>query len=124
MRDLTDKEYRLVIDWMNTIRQDEHLYYTMLLKSYQELFNPSTFQPYQMLNYFVLCGRELTEYHITTDVKALSFNAYIHGISGTMDNVFVGPRVPLNSEFKELVEISKIYDEINHPTKPKTSSLL
>ena len=111
---LTDYEYNCVVQFIRKQLEDPHIYTRMWVEGYRSLFNPDSYLPMQMVNFYVIVDRKIAEYHFMCDTSTISFNEFKNRIIESCRNnniELIGPYVPKDSSVKELVDIIRFYED-------------
>lgn len=112
MHELTQKEYEFVSKFLQTREEDSYMYYGIWLDGFRSLFDPKNHQPMQVLKFYVLLNnRELEMLNYVTDTHTTSFSDYRNRIIREAKNygTLIGPHIPDDSQFKDMVKIIKIF---------------
>lgn len=58
---LTDQEYEAIVRWEQHMRSPG-VYTRMWVEGYRSLFNPDSYLPMQMVNFYAVIDRKIVEY--------------------------------------------------------------
>lgn len=119
--ELTKDERMQVDKFLGNLRDDSVLYYGIWLDGFRSLFDPASHQPMQMVKFYVLNRNEITQYSYVMDTYTITFGEYRNKIIREAKNLgtLIGPHIPDNSVFKDMVNIIHIYNGMHsNPTPP------
>lgn len=110
--ELTNEEKMQVDKFLENLHDDSMLYYGIWLAGFRSLFDPAFLQPIQVIKFYVLNGNEITQYSYVMDTHTTTFDEYRNKIIREAENLgtLIGPHIPDNSVFKDMVNIIHIYN--------------
>lgn len=127
--ELTKDERMQVDKFLENLRDDSVLYYGIWLDGFRSLFDPVSYVPMQIIKFYVLNRNKITQHSCIMDTHATTFGEYRNKIIREAKNLgtLIGPHIPDNSAFKDMVNIIHIYNgkHIKPATQsPKVSNLI
>ena len=124
--ELTNEERMQVVKFLENLRDDSTIYYGIWLDSFRSLFDPASHLPMQIIKFYVLNRNEITQYSYVMDTHTTTFGEYRNKIIREAKNLgtLIGPHIPDNSAFKDMVNIIHIYNGKNSNHNKPAPNLL